>query len=149
MHLIHFIRLWCLIDSFSFNLHWYKDIFASSFIQTFLRPNFSWQVSLIEIVNLSSWFFDRPTVVTMVIRVVEFSNGGHKIGNIFAKESTYPKEIIEFWELVASCQKLGIISAIKWFKNWCYHKMSITENVLLNWYSSMEKKLKRFRWFLT
>ena len=33
----------------------------------------------------------------MAIRVVEFSNGGYKIRNIFAYESTYPKEIIEFW----------------------------------------------------
>ena len=32
----------------------------------------------------------------MAIRVVEFSNGGYKIGKIFAKESTYSKEIIEF-----------------------------------------------------
>jgi hypothetical protein len=32
----------------------------------------------------------------MAIRIVEFSNGGHKIRNIFAYESTYPKEIIEF-----------------------------------------------------
>ena len=33
---------------------------------------------------------------TMAIRVVEFSNGGYKIRKIFAKESTYSKEIIEF-----------------------------------------------------
>jgi hypothetical protein len=33
----------------------------------------------------------------MVIRVVEFSNGGYKIRKVFAKESRYPKEIIEFW----------------------------------------------------
>jgi len=32
----------------------------------------------------------------MAIRVVEFSNGGNKIRKIFAKESTYLKEIIEF-----------------------------------------------------
>ena len=32
----------------------------------------------------------------MVIRVVEFSNGGYKIRKIFAQESTYLKEIIEF-----------------------------------------------------
>ena len=35
----------------------------------------------------------------MAIWVVEFSNGGYKIRKIFAKESTYPKEIFEFWEL--------------------------------------------------
>jgi hypothetical protein len=32
----------------------------------------------------------------MAIRAVEFSNRGYKIRKIFAKESTYPKEIIEF-----------------------------------------------------
>jgi hypothetical protein len=39
---------------------------------------------------------------------VEFSNGGYKIRNIFAYESTYPKEIIEFlsFGLMASCQKV-------------------------------------------
>ena len=36
------------------------------------------------------------TVSTMAIWVVEFSNGGYKIRKIFAKESTYSKEIIEF-----------------------------------------------------
>ena len=34
----------------------------------------------------------------MAIRVVKFSSvGTYNIKNIFAKESTYPKEIIEFW----------------------------------------------------
>jgi hypothetical protein len=32
----------------------------------------------------------------MAIRVVEFSNGEYKIRKVFAKESTYSKEIIEF-----------------------------------------------------
>ena len=32
----------------------------------------------------------------MAIQVVEFSNGGYKIRKIFAQESTYSKEIIEF-----------------------------------------------------
>ena len=32
----------------------------------------------------------------MAIQVVEFSNGVYKIRKIFAKESTYAKEIIEF-----------------------------------------------------
>jgi hypothetical protein len=32
----------------------------------------------------------------MAIRVVEFSNGGYKIRKVFAEESTYSKEIIEF-----------------------------------------------------
>jgi hypothetical protein len=32
----------------------------------------------------------------MAIWVVEFSNGGYNIRQIFALESTYPKEMIEF-----------------------------------------------------
>ena len=35
-------------------------------------------------------------MLVMEIRVVEFSNGGYKIRKIFAEESTYQKEIIEF-----------------------------------------------------
>ena len=41
----------------------------------------------------------QALLLSMAIRVVEFSNGGYKIRKIFAKESTYSKEIIEFWEL--------------------------------------------------
>ena len=36
----------------------------------------------------------------MVMWVVEFLSGGYKIRKIFAWESTYPKEILEFWKLV-------------------------------------------------
>ena len=32
----------------------------------------------------------------IAIQVVEFSNGAYKIRKIFAKKSTYPKDIIEF-----------------------------------------------------
>ena len=35
----------------------------------------------------------------LAIQVVEFSNGGFKIGKVSTKESTYSKEIIEFWQL--------------------------------------------------
>ena len=35
----------------------------------------------------------------MAIQIVEFSNGGYKIRKIFALESTYSNEVIEFWEL--------------------------------------------------
>ena len=42
---------------------------------------------------------DDPEVFIMAIRVVEFSVGGNKVRKIFALESTYSKEIIEFWEL--------------------------------------------------
>ena len=46
-----------------------------------------------------SWKFDArmgSDVHIMAIRVVEFSNKGYKIKKIFAQESTYSKEIIEF-----------------------------------------------------
>ena len=47
----------------------------------------------------------------MVILVVEFSSRGYKIRKFFSEESKYPKEIIEFSELVNSggvkkCQNL-------------------------------------------
>jgi hypothetical protein len=34
--------------------------------------------------------------LSVAIQVVEFSNGGYKIKKVFAEESTYSKEIIEF-----------------------------------------------------
>ena len=43
----------------------------------------------------------------MAIRVVEFSSRGYKIRKIFAKESIYPKEILNLsFGLMASCQKM-------------------------------------------
>ena len=47
--------------------------------------------------------------------------------------------------VVASCQKLGIILENKVIKKLMLSKMSITKNVLLNWYSSMKKKLRKIR----
>ena len=40
-----------------------------------------------------------------VIRVVEFTSKGYKMGKIFALKSTYLKKIIEFGELVKFGQK--------------------------------------------
>ena len=37
---------------------------------------------------------------TMALRVMEFQEQGYKIRKSFAKKSTYPKEMIEFWELL-------------------------------------------------
>ena len=51
--------------------------------------------------------------------------------------------------VMVSCQNVGIILVIMWFKKGCYQNMSITKNVLLNWYSSMKKSWERFWWFLT
>ena len=39
------------------------------------------------------------TTASMATWVVEFLNGGYKIRKIFACESTYSNEIIEFWKL--------------------------------------------------
>ena len=59
-------------------------------------------------------FLEIAFLTTMAIRVVEFSSGGYKIKNIFAYESTYPKEIFEYWELdsrgsLSSLQKTELI----------------------------------------
>ena len=50
-------------------------------------------------ISLNKMLMISPDLAIMAIRVVEFSNGGYKIRKIFAKQSTYSKEIIEFWEL--------------------------------------------------
>ena len=61
----------------------------------------------------------------MVIRVVEFSSGGegYKI-RICQIRSKYPV-------------------VIKWFRNWCFQKMSTTKNVFLNRYFSMKEKMRK------
>ena len=41
-------------------------------------------------------------------------------------------------------KKNGSILVINCSKNWSFQKMSITSYVLVNWYSSMKKKLERF-----
>ena len=46
------------------------------------------------------------TIGNMAMRVVEFSSGGYKVRKFFAKESTYQKEIIEFW-INGELSKLG------------------------------------------
>ena len=84
----------------------------------------------------------------MVVRVVEFSREGYKDCCL---KINIPKGNFRILRIgvMGNCQKLGIILVvIKWFQNWCYQKMSMTKNVLLNWYSSMKKRWERFRWFL-
>ena len=54
------------------------------------------QERLFEIVQRHNWENCPPG---MAIRVLEFSKGGYKIRKIFAQETTYPKEMIEFWVL--------------------------------------------------
>ena len=48
------------------------------------------------LITASTTGFEKLSTASMAVRVVEFSNGGYKIRKIFAKESTYSKEIIEF-----------------------------------------------------
>ena len=47
-------------------------------------------------------------------------------------------------DVVASCQKLAMILLIKWFKNWRYQNMPITENLLIDWYYFMKKNKKNW-----
>ena len=46
--------------------------------------------------NSSTDLESKSAIYSMAIRVVEFSNRGYKIRKVFALESTYSKEIIEF-----------------------------------------------------
>ena len=46
--------------------------------------------------NNSTDLESKSAIYSMAIRVVEFSNRGYKIRKVFALESTYSKEIIEF-----------------------------------------------------
>ena len=57
----------------------------------------------------------------MAVRVVEFSNGGIKLERFLPKNQHIQRKLLNF------------------------EKMSITKNVLLNWYSSMKKKLRNIR----
>ena len=83
---ISFFNFWCQAR-FNHALH----ILNVSFLKA-VRKIYTTVVLTIYLIT--------SAVLNMEIRVVEFSSGGYKIKNIFAKESTYPKEIIEFWELV-------------------------------------------------
>ena len=77
----------------------------------------------------------------MVLQVVEFSIGGYKINKIFCLKINIHEGNSRKLRIgvMASCQKLGIILIITWFKKWSYQKKSKAKNVLLNWYHSMKK----------
>ena len=53
----------------------------------------------------------------MVIWVFKFSRGGYKTIKIFAKISTYQKEMIEFLELVSKSAKIRLLKSILFVKN--------------------------------
>ena len=59
----------------------------------------------------------------------------------FSPDSTTVRAKINFDVWINGEQsKIGIILVIKKGKNWSYQKISLSKNVLLNWYSSDEKK---------
>ena len=41
----------------------------------------------------------KQEFTVMAFSVMEFQDQGYKIRKVFAKKSTYQKEMIEFWEL--------------------------------------------------
>ena len=87
---------------------WFKPAFfcdhhgSISFSMTLIVPNVSsFQLIQEDLSSIYSTLLAHIllSTTTMVIRVVEFSSGVYKIRKILAWQSTYPKEIIQFWEL--------------------------------------------------
>ena len=77
-----------------FLTHKYIYILVCTYIYGIILDTKETKVCILAIV-----IYDTNCIMAiniMVIRVVKFSSGGYKIRKIFAKESTYPKEIIEF-----------------------------------------------------
>ena len=54
------------------------------------------EIILIKVQDVIEVVSFRIHLKDMVIWIIEFSSRGYKIRKIFAKESTYSKEIIEF-----------------------------------------------------
>ena len=76
--------------------------------------------------------------LSKVTRVVEFSSRGYKI----RKNQQTLRKLLNFKNWVnGKLLKSG--NDLKRFKNWFYQKMSITKNMLLNWYSAMKKKVEK------
>ena len=50
-----------------------------------------------------------------------------------------------FTDVHTDRQKLDVILGIKVVQFWSYQKMYFTKNVVLNWYSSMKKKIRKIR----
>ena len=73
-----------------------------------------------------------------------FQTGDTKLKRLFQEIQHTQRKLLNFENWCSG--ELGIILVIKWFKNWCYKKMSITKNlVLLNWILQWKKKWERFR----
>ena len=127
---------------------WCIILVLSKFIPVFTRINYwflticivwRWQRHTID-KNILSMFWQNffgicifsGKITCIIFAIVYYGNTGCWI---FKGEIQNSKDCGELSNI-----SLGIILVIKWFKNWCYQKMSITKNVLLNWYSSMKKK---------
>ena len=86
----------------------------------------------------------------MAMLVLEFSREGYKIKKVFGQKSTVVKW--NFWSLrigvLASCQKLSINLEYKVIYKLMLSKNVNNKNMLLNSYSSMQKR-ESFEWFLT
>ena len=80
----------------------------------------------------------------MAVQVVEFSNGGTKLKIFLYKNQHTQRKLLnfEFW-INSELSKIGHHFSNKRFRKEFYQKMSITKNVLLNWYSSMKKKIEK------
>ena len=99
-----------LVQRFFFNLPVYlfsllkyrriknKDTFYYLEKKTSLQNKTCYCIEVLLFANNKLQFFGiiQVSIHIMAIGVVDFSNGGYKIRKIFAYESTYSKEIIEF-----------------------------------------------------
>ena len=132
-------RLWSLFKPLVVNaLKWRSiTILIRAFFLKLKKRNFQWYDCL-----LLGFQTPQPLVCLLVSATSQdYSNTGCGVfkqnWKAFCLKINIP--IGNYWMLsigvVASRQKLGIILVIKGFKNWCYQKMSITKNVVLNWYS--------------
>ena len=101
---------WAILSPWTCVFKQKKSLQLSNFV-TDSKAKFSIETNFCNCVRLISNFnfslygpYDKicksnGMLESMAIRVVGFSIGGYKIRKIFAKELTYSKEIIEFWEL--------------------------------------------------
>ena len=80
----------------------------------------------------------------MVIRVVEFSSRGTKLERFSYKNQHTRRKLLNFENWCSGeMSKIGHQFSYKMILELMLSKMSITKNVLLNWYSSMKKKLRK------
>ena len=75
----------------------------------------------------------------MAVRVLEFSSRGYKIRKILHKNQHTQRKLLnfEFW-INGELSKIG-----HHFSNKVIYELILSKNVLLNWYSSMKKKVEK------